>query len=132
LQNRLYHINDDFNYGSDDIHDMGVFDDSSADAVKTNNNYRYTELGELLSDNQEEIEEIIWRVDGKIKEIRRTESSTKKNLKFDYDPMGNRVAKHIYNSNDEWLNSTYYMRDAQGNVYLFTTRKWNIQGIPII
>src|SRR5204863_4146657 len=57
-----------------------------------------------------------WRTDGKIKEVNRTANSPKKNLKFDYDPMGNRIAKHVYTSANVWESSTYYVRDAQGNI----------------
>ncbi|MCO5259951.1 MAG: hypothetical protein M9916_07395 [Crocinitomicaceae bacterium] len=45
----------------------------------------------MTRDNQEEIEKIVWRVDGKVKEIQRTTGSTKKNLTFDYDPMGEKA-----------------------------------------
>jgi RHS repeat-associated protein len=90
----------------------------------------------LIQDKQEQIAEIIWRVDGKIFAIVRDAGSAKSNLVFDYDPMGNRIAKHEY-SNDNfpdngigspiyepdvdrdaanWIKSTYYNRDAQGNV----------------
>ena len=79
------------------------------------NNYTYTQIGELKSDNQEEISEIHWRVDSKISEIVRTSGSAKKNLKFEYDAMGNRVAKHVY-AGSVLESSTYYVRDAQGNV----------------
>ncbi len=71
-----------------------------------------------MVDVSEEIEEIVWRVDSKIAEVRRTNGSTKKNLRFDYDATGNRIAKHIYADNafTQWENSTYYVRDASGNV----------------
>jgi uncharacterized protein YhbP (UPF0306 family) len=30
--------------------------------------------------------------------------------------MGNRIAKHVYTNNGtQWVNSTYYVLDAQGN-----------------
>jgi RHS repeat-associated protein len=69
-------------------------------------------------DKSEDIEEIVWRVDSKIAEVRRTNNSTKKNLRFDYDAMGNRIAKHIYTDNQFTAveKSTYYVRDASGNV----------------
>ncbi|MBI1267510.1 MAG: hypothetical protein GC193_08785 [Cryomorphaceae bacterium] len=71
-----------------------------------------------MVDVSEEIEEIVWRVDSKIAEVRRTSGSTKKNLRFDYDAMGNRIAKHIFANNafTQWERSTYYVRDASGNV----------------
>ena len=67
---------------------------------------------------------------GKIKSIIRMASSLKKNLIFEYDANGNRIAKHQYgnmtpNSTTinfdpaiptDWEKSTYYVRDAQGNV----------------
>ncbi len=117
LQNRLYHVNDVVNpadYG-DDIDDMGLFEDD-LNLINSDNNYGYTEIGELKFDKQEEIAEIRWRVDGRVKEIIRDPLSTKKNLKFDYDPMGHRIAKHIYDTEDNWEKSVYYVRNAQGQV----------------
>ncbi|MCO5259948.1 MAG: hypothetical protein M9916_07380 [Crocinitomicaceae bacterium] len=56
------------------------------------------------------------RVDGKVKEIRRSLSSNKKNLIFDYNAFGQRIAKHQYNRQTLMLEkSTYYILDAQGN-----------------
>jgi len=118
LQNRLYSVNDQVNANTypDDIDDQGTFN-NDPDHVNINNNYSYTELGELKKDAQEEIVNIAWRTDGKIKEVDRTNGSQKKNLKFDYDPMGNRIAKHVYESDGTtWDYSTYYVRDAQGNI----------------
>jgi hypothetical protein len=80
------------------------------------NNYTYTEIGELKSDAAEEIEEIVWRVDSKISEIIRTSTSVKENLKFEYDAMGNRIAKQVYDELGVLQHSTFYVRDAQGNV----------------
>jgi len=58
----------------------------------------------------------VWRVDGKVKEINRPSTSTKKKLKFDYDAMGNRIAKHVFDNQTGLLErSTYYILDAQGN-----------------
>ncbi len=50
--------------------------------------------------------------------MRRTNNSSKKNLRFDYDAMGNRIAKHIYTDNQFTAveKSTCYVRDASGNV----------------
>ncbi len=117
IQNRLYHVNDAVNPAdySDDIDDMDLFEED-LQLINTDNNYGYTEMGELKFDRQEEIAEIQWRVDGKVKAIIRPPLSTKKNLRFDYDPFGKRVSKHIYDSDDNWEKSIYYMRDAQGNV----------------
>jgi RHS repeat-associated protein len=72
--------------------------------------------GELIADNKEEILEIAWRVDSKIAEITRTPGSTKLNLKFQYDALGNRVAKHTFSASGNWRNSEFYVRDASGNL----------------
>ncbi len=99
------------------------------------NNYVYDEEGRLIKDVAEEISNIVWRVDGKVKEINRPSTSTKKKLKFDYEnmpwqmkeecfsgkkkgtgEMGNRIAKHVFDNQTGLLErSTYYILDAQGN-----------------
>ncbi len=127
VQNRLYHVDDAVLPGdfSDDIDDMGTFEDNVNLINNGSNNYRYDDIGQLIQDSQEGIDTIIWRVDGKIKAIYRTASagkSDKKSLTFDYDAMGNRIAKHVYSTDtadggpDSWMKSVYYSRDAQGNV----------------
>ncbi|MFN4233855.1 MAG: RHS repeat domain-containing protein [Bacteroidia bacterium] len=116
LQNRLYHVNDAvaLNAFNDDIDDQGTF--VNGGNINAANNYGYTEIGELNRNDQKEIAEIKYTATGKVKEVIRIANSSKKNLKFDYDAMGNRVAKHTYNSSNQWEKSTYYVRDAQGNV----------------
>ncbi|MCH2236241.1 MAG: RHS repeat protein, partial [Crocinitomicaceae bacterium] len=80
-------------------------------------NYTYNEIGELESDWQEEIDQIDWMVTGKVKSITRTGISTKDNLEFTYDAMGNRIVKAVFdNSTDDLISKTFYIRDAQGNV----------------
>jgi RHS repeat-associated protein len=125
VQNRLYCVNDIYDYDDADIDDMGTFVNALAEVNDGGNNYKYDATGQLIQDTQEEIASIEWRVDGKIKAIVRSESSVKKNLVFDYDPMGNRIAKHIYSnasapfnytSPTDWEKTVYYNRDAQGNV----------------
>ncbi|TNF48838.1 MAG: hypothetical protein EP305_04505 [Bacteroidetes bacterium] len=122
LRNRLYNINDyvESNIDDSDIDDMD--NDISQDLfnpqdqnIETAYNYSYDEEGRLVNDIQEGISEIIWRVDGKVKEIRRPSGSGKKNISFDYDAMGNRIAKHVFNDNWDLEKSTYYLLDAQGN-----------------
>ncbi len=66
IQNRLNHVNDDTDYDANDIDDMGLFEDDLT-LINQNNNYSYSEIGELKRDAQEEIEEIVWRVDSKVK-----------------------------------------------------------------
>src|SRR5690554_3219544 len=118
LRNRLYSVSDDPTLASimeDDIEDMGAFI-SAVNQINTSNNYSYDAEGRLVKDRQEEIDTIIWTVSGKVKEIHRSLASTKKNLTFDYDAFGNRIAKHVYDNQTLMLEkSTYYILDASGN-----------------
>jgi RHS repeat-associated protein len=115
-QNRLYNVHDadPKAYVKFDIDDEGTFT-AAPDQINIQNNYSYDEIGNLVKDNAEEIQQITWTVYGKIKEVIRPLGSLRNNLKFDYDPSGNRIAKHVFGSNGAWKNSTYYVRDAQGN-----------------
>ena len=119
ISNRLYHINDliDSLIASNDIDDQYAFTPHSTTTnINGSNNYVYDEEGRLIKDKAEEISSIVWRVDGKVKEINRPSTSTKKKLKFDYDAMGNRIAKHVFDNQTGLLErSTYYILDAQGN-----------------
>ncbi len=115
IRNRLYSVDDvisDGTYG-DDIDDQDNFTNGAN--VNISNNYAYDAEGRLIKDDKEKIESIVWRVDGKVKAINRPGGSSKKNLKFDYDAMGNRIAKHQYTSANVLEKSTYYVLDAQGN-----------------
>ncbi|AEA42436.1 RHS repeat-associated core domain protein [Fluviicola taffensis DSM 16823] len=124
LRNRLYGVNDPTLNGdfSDDIDNM-VFD-SAQSTINQNNNYMYDAEGRLVKDLQEEIDTIVWRVDGKVKFILRPASSAKKTVSFDYDAMGHRIAKHSYTSNNSYLleKSTYYILDAQGKSQLWLVK----------
>ncbi|GAA0874324.1 hypothetical protein GCM10009118_07320 [Wandonia haliotis] len=76
----------------------------------------------MVSDEQEEIEEIVWTVTGKVAEIRRKATSTKPDLFFTYDALGRRIRKEVRPRNGsgwvsirDWV-STLYTYDGQGNV----------------
>ena len=115
LSNRLYHVNDNVpaSTTTNDIDDQGSF--VAGTTINQSNNYQYDEEGRLVRDLQEHIAKITWRNDGKIKEITRTAGATQKNCTFEYDAMGNRIAKHISHLNGMLEKSTYYLLDAQGN-----------------
>ncbi|OFY82862.1 MAG: hypothetical protein A3F72_01890 [Bacteroidetes bacterium RIFCSPLOWO2_12_FULL_35_15] len=83
--------------------------------TQSTNNYSYTKIGELKTDALDGITDIKRRIDGKITEIDRA-TGTKKNLKFDYDANGNRIAKHVYSNANVWEKSEYYVLDASGNI----------------
>jgi RHS repeat-associated protein len=83
-------------------------------------NYVYDKTGQLIKDRTEKLD-IKWRNDGKVKEITKaigiaTSSRNTELIRFEYDGLGNRVAKKITNNLDGISNYTYYVRDAQGNV----------------
>ncbi len=116
MSNRTYAITDSATITSgDDLLDQIAFDNTPL-TINSVNNYSYTEIGERKSNKQDSIDLVVWTVYGKIKEIYRTAGSSKKNIKFDYDASGNRVAKHVFNSDSTWVRSEYYIRDAQGNI----------------
>ncbi len=121
IDNRLYHVSDNIaaNVKTDDIDNQTgsvVFAPQVRAGYASELNYFYDELGQLIRDKQEKIENITWRVDGKISYISRNNGSGKSELSFTYDAMGNRVEKTVNNDAGTWTETEYYVRDAQGNV----------------
>ncbi|MFM2201167.1 MAG: hypothetical protein RL040_367 [Bacteroidota bacterium] len=114
-RNRLYAVSENApaTLADDDIEGSATFNAQDPDFT---NNYGYTEIGELKHDVKEAIEKIDWRVDSKISYIHRVNTSAKKELKFEYDAMGNRIAKHVYSAVGVYEKTTYYVRDASGNI----------------
>ena len=112
VRNRLLYVSDNVDYDVSDI-DPGM----------ATSNYAYDEEGRLIQDLQEGIDEINWRVDGKVKSIKQSDNKQGEfSLSFDYDAMGHRIAKHSYDKDQAYNNglgqlvkSTYYVLDAQGN-----------------
>src|SRR5690606_6557792 len=51
-----------------------------------------------------------------IAQIIRGSGGTEKSLIFGYNPSGERISKKIFDENGTWVETTYYIRDAQGNV----------------
>ena len=105
----------------DDLIADGAFDYDIDD--QQSNNYAYDKIGNLISDQAEEIDEITWTVYGKIQSINRTSGSKKPSLSFEYTPDGHRVAKHVTDSNSR-TTSTWYIRDASGNIMSTYSRTW--------
>jgi photosystem II stability/assembly factor-like uncharacterized protein len=124
LNNRLLHVHDAVHNAtySTDIDDQGVYAQNNPRLQ----NYTYDEIGNMIADKQEEIEEIVWNVQGKVQEIRRKLNSTKESLKFGYDGFGNRISKTvIYPTSVEGVKelTSYYVRDMQGNVMAVYEKK---------
>lgn len=87
-------------------------------------NYRYDAIGQLYRDTDEGIDNIKWTVTNKVKQITKGGVT----IDFDYDAMGNRVAKHVTQSNDDKV-SSYYVLDAQGNPISVHHMEQNPDGI---
>jgi len=71
-----------------------------------------SEKSQLIKDEQENIQHINWRADGKISSIIRTTGGSQSSLLFTYNPMGQSLSKELYDENDAWVETTYYIRDA--------------------
>ncbi|HRJ35714.1 MAG TPA: hypothetical protein PK610_06985, partial [Flavobacteriales bacterium] len=92
------------------------------EGIQSNGNYTYTAIGELKSDAQENIADITWRVDGKVRRVTRNIAG-KVEMEFEYDAFGRRVLKIEKLTTtggspvgqDQWT-YTYYVNDASGNV----------------
>jgi RHS repeat-associated protein len=82
---------------------------------QSTDNYSYDAIGNLIKDVQEEIDSIQWTVSGKVSKVIRIVGSKKPNLAFAYDASGQRIAKKVLRS-DGSSQTTYYIRDASGNV----------------
>ncbi len=98
-----------------DIDDQGAYAQNDPQMQ----NYGYDKIGNLIKDEKEKIAEIKWSASGKVTEIIRTPNSSLSDLLFRYDAFGNRVSKtEIYPNAIENVKevTTYYVRDAQGNV----------------
>src|SRR5690554_64166 len=112
-----YHYNETINNGHNnrlsgitDHAGASLFQDADIDHSITSNNYKYDEIGQLIEDVDEGIDTIKWTVTNKVKEIQYENGDF---ISFDYDAMGNRIAKHVTKSGH--TASTYYFLDAQGN-----------------
>uniref|UniRef100_UPI0027B8DF3C RHS repeat domain-containing protein n=1 Tax=Foetidibacter luteolus TaxID=2608880 RepID=UPI0027B8DF3C len=104
--NQLDHITDDVNAANytEDIDGQGT------------NNYEYDEIGNLVKDKAEGIgqsqqSKIEWTVYGKISSIKKDNGML---IAYTYDAGGNRISKAV--SNDGGTTTTWYVRDAGGNV----------------
>ncbi len=110
---------DDYNY-PDDIENQDP------------NNYQYDQIGNLIVDQSEEIEDIDWNVMGKISKITRTTNSTKSDLEFVYDESGNRIEKiEYYKVTDQRIIArTLYSLDPSGNpMTIYNLNTWLENGV---
>ncbi len=77
-------------------------------------NYGYNEMGQLQSDAAEKISLIKYTPSGKVDSVSYTDG---KQLAFEYDAMGYKIAQKLYtSSSDAYPDRTYYVNDAKGNI----------------
>jgi RHS repeat-associated protein len=80
---------------------------------QTAGNYEYDSIGNLIKDKAEGISSISWTVYGKISRIVKNDSTR---IIYTYDASGNRISKLVIPASGGEGVTTWYTRDAQGNV----------------
>ncbi|EJF52001.1 hypothetical protein SapgrDRAFT_0248 [Saprospira grandis DSM 2844] len=97
-------------------------------------NYVYDEIGNLVRDSSEQIEEIVWNVQGKVQEVRFEAGKAGPDaLKYEYDPMGNRLAKkklYVDGPVDIRSEGQFHIRDLQVNV--LAVYQFNEEDIAVV
>ncbi|MEL5994142.1 RHS repeat domain-containing protein [Hymenobacter segetis] len=89
--------------------------------TQTTDNYDYDATGNLIQDKQSGVTSITWTPYGKIDRIRKDDPAHVGSLAYatlidyNYDATGNRVSK-VYAAPGTNTRTTYYVRDAQGNM----------------
>lgn len=109
--------------------------------------FKYDEVGNLISDAGEYIQNIEWTVDRKVKKVTRNATAMlatgtgptsvyKADIEYEYNAMRQRVTKIVkprdmvtkaLKTSNEWL-YTYYVYDAGGNVLATYDRSTNLVG----
>ncbi len=94
-------------------------------ATQAAGNYSYDAIGNLVTDVDED-KEITWNVYGKVAEVGPIgggASIANRRLVFTYDASGNRIRKDVFNGIPAERVTSYYVRDASGNVMAIYERK---------
>lgn len=74
-------------------------------------NYTYDAMGNLISDDSEDIESVEWTYYGKVKKVIKSDDSY---VDYTYNAEGNRVSKTVVK--DGSIDITRYVHDAVGNI----------------
>ncbi len=122
VHNQLNHVDDAI---ATSLYGVDIADQNS-------NNYTYDRIGNLIADVSEEIANIEWNVQGKVKQLIRTAGSTRPDLEYRYDSQGNRIEKIIKTKTSAGVlqpqyfwQSTHYVRDAEGNTLATYDKKYD-------
>ena len=81
-------------------------------------NFGYDAIGNLIKDTKEGITNIEWTVYGKISKIIKSNDT----IYYNYDAAGNRISKTVSTAGVD--KTTYYVRDASGNVMSVYTHEF--------
>ena len=85
--------------------------DFSANGLNYGNHlYEYDEIGNLIKNGSDGIQNIIWNIQGKVEKVVRTNAT----ITYRYDASGNRIIKQVATTTTNHVN--FYLRDASGNV----------------
>lgn len=98
-KNQLYSINELEN-GSGANEGLG----------NANHTYQYDEIGNLIKNSSDGIQNIVWNIQGKVEQVVRTNAT----ITYRYDASGNRITKQVTTTTTSQIN--YYLRDASGEV----------------
>jgi RHS repeat-associated protein len=126
MDNLSYHYatdNNQLQYVSETV--TGVNYPTDLDNQTSQTNYEYDDIGNLIEDEKEKIDEIKWNVQGKVTDVIRTSGSGLPDLEFKYDPLGNRIIKIVKTdpTDDKTFKYTFYRHDASGNL-MATYEAW--------
>ena len=95
--------------------------------------YEYDEIGNLVRNQSDGIQNIIWNIQGKVEQVTRGTGVNETVISYRYDASGNRIIKQVTKGLTDHIN--YYLRDASGNVMAIYEKKTDqnvaIKEIPI-
>ncbi|MDI3321388.1 LamG-like jellyroll fold domain-containing protein [Pinibacter soli] len=111
--NKLDHI-------KDAVPDDAYIADIDSQAV---HNYTYDAIGNMTKDSKGGVDKMEWTVYGKVKRVTKSNNIT---IDYTYDAAGNRISKTLSGSGvTDGPVTTWYVRDAQGNMLTTYTIKQN-------
>lgn len=84
-------------------------------------NYTYDRIGDLIGDASQGNLQVSWNVQGKIATVTKPGVS---NITYDYDGTGNRITRTVQDLKANVTTTTYYTRDATGNVLAIYSYKF--------
>ena len=102
-KNRLLRV-EDIQQNRGDISESGL--DYNGGAA---HEYDYDEIGNLIKNGSDGIDDIQWNIQGKVERVTRGETI----ISYQYDASGNRIIKQVATTTTTHIN--YYLRDVQGN-----------------